>query len=49
MFADIDCYDIELNAKKQEMISACRMFEPTFGGINLEDIKVQNVLKLKKD
>jgi len=39
-FADIDVYDIELNAPDQdEFICAVKMMEPTFGGINLEDIK----------
>jgi len=38
-FADIDVFDIELNAKTaDEIIEACRCLEPTFGGINLEDI-----------
>ena len=39
-FADIDVFDIELNAKTpDEVIQACKALEPTFGGINLEDIK----------
>ncbi|MDR2870412.1 MAG: NAD-dependent malic enzyme [Deferribacteraceae bacterium] len=39
-FAGIDVYDIELNAPNAEdVIRACRMMAPTFGGINLEDIK----------
>ena len=39
-FADIDVFDIELNAKHpDEVIQACKSLEPTFGGINLEDIK----------
>jgi malate dehydrogenase (oxaloacetate-decarboxylating)(NADP+) len=39
-FADIDVFDIELaTADPQEIIRACQMLEPTFGGINLEDIK----------
>ncbi len=39
-FADIDVFDIELNAKNpDDVIRACEMLEPTFGGINLEDIK----------
>ncbi len=39
-FADIDVFDIELNAPgAEDVIAACRMLEPTFGGINLEDIK----------
>lgn len=38
-FADIDVFDIELNAKtSEEVIAAVRALEPTFGGINLEDI-----------
>ncbi|QBQ55939.1 NADP-dependent malic enzyme [Nitrosococcus wardiae] len=38
-FADIDVFDIELNASTaEEVIQACRLLEPTFGGINLEDI-----------
>src|SRR5881628_1233885 len=39
-FADIDVFDIELNAPDPEdVIRACRYIEPTVGGINLEDIK----------
>ncbi|HLD99288.1 MAG TPA: NADP-dependent malic enzyme [Bdellovibrionota bacterium] len=39
-FADIDVFDIELDAKNpDDIIRACEMLEPTFGGINLEDIK----------
>jgi malate dehydrogenase (oxaloacetate-decarboxylating)(NADP+) len=39
-FADIDVFDIELDSlDPQEIIRACQMLEPTFGGINLEDIK----------
>jgi malate dehydrogenase (oxaloacetate-decarboxylating)(NADP+) len=39
-FADIDVFDIELNTKDpDEIINAVRLLEPTFGGINLEDIK----------
>ena len=38
-FADIDVFDIELNATSaDDIIHACKMLEPTFGGINLEDI-----------
>lgn len=38
-FADIDVFDIELNAKTPEEVIACvKALEPTFGGINLEDI-----------
>lgn len=39
-FADIDVFDVELNAKDpEEVIQACKYLEPTFGGLNLEDIK----------
>jgi malate dehydrogenase (oxaloacetate-decarboxylating)(NADP+) len=39
-FADIDVFDIELNTKNpDEIIRTCQLLEPTFGGINLEDIK----------
>ena len=39
-FADIDVFDIELDTEDpDEIIKACQLLEPTFGGINLEDIK----------
>ena len=39
-FADIDVFDIELNTTDpDEIIKTCQLMEPTFGGINLEDIK----------
>ena len=39
-FADIDVFDIELNTQDpKEVIRTCQLLEPTFGGINLEDIK----------
>ena len=39
-FADIDVFDIELDTKNaDDIIKACQLLEPTFGGINLEDIK----------
>ncbi|MCF6265991.1 MAG: NADP-dependent malic enzyme [Desulfuromusa sp.] len=39
-FADIDVFDIELNTKdSDEIIRTVKLLEPTFGGINLEDIK----------
>src|ERR1017187_7245287 len=38
-FADIDGLDIELDTKDpEEIIRTCQILEPTFGGINLEDI-----------
>jgi malate dehydrogenase (oxaloacetate-decarboxylating)(NADP+) len=39
-FADIDVFDIELDTHDpDEIIKAVKLLEPTFGGINLEDIK----------
>ena len=39
-FADIDVFDIELDTEDpDEIIKCCQLLEPTFGGINLEDIK----------
>jgi len=39
-FADIDVFDIELDTvDPDEIIRTCQLMEPTFGGINLEDIK----------
>src|SRR3954463_14534696 len=39
-FADIDVFDIELDTlNADEIIRTCQILEPTFGGINLEDIK----------
>ena len=39
-FANIDCFDIELNERDpQKLVDMIVALEPTFGGINLEDIK----------
>jgi malate dehydrogenase (oxaloacetate-decarboxylating)(NADP+) len=39
-FADVDVFDIELNTKDpEEIVRIVKALEPTFGGINLEDIK----------
>lgn len=39
-FADIDVFDIELNTQDpDEVIRTVQLLEPTFGGVNLEDIK----------
>src|ERR1700752_1921390 len=40
IFADIDVFDIEVRAgSPDEFVNAVKTLEPTFGGINLEDIK----------
>ena len=39
-FADVDVFDIEVDSHDpDEVIKVCQLLEPTFGGINLEDIK----------
>jgi malate dehydrogenase (oxaloacetate-decarboxylating)(NADP+) len=49
-FADIDVFDIELNAKDpMDVIRACEMLEPTFGGINLEDIKAPECFQIEEE
>ncbi|HPB95064.1 MAG TPA: NADP-dependent malic enzyme, partial [Polyangiaceae bacterium] len=48
-FADIDVFDIELNLKDPEKIIECvAALEPTFGGINLEDIKAPECFEIEK-
>lgn len=48
-FADIDVFDIELASKdSQEIIRTCQMLEPTFGGINLEDIKAPECFEIEE-
>jgi malate dehydrogenase (oxaloacetate-decarboxylating)(NADP+) len=53
-FADIDVFDLELNTKDpDEIINIVKALEPTFGGINLEDIAAPNCFyieeRLKKE
>jgi malate dehydrogenase (oxaloacetate-decarboxylating)(NADP+) len=49
-FADIDVFDIEINAKNpDDVIRACEMLEPTFGGINLEDIKAPECFYIEEE
>src|SRR5512134_3451793 len=39
-FADVDVFDLEVRSKdSDEIVRLVKMLEPTFGGINLEDIK----------
>jgi malate dehydrogenase (oxaloacetate-decarboxylating)(NADP+) len=48
-FADIDVFDIEINAKTpEEIINAVRAMAPTFGGINLEDIKAPECFEVEE-
>lgn len=49
-FADIDVFDIELDAKNpDDVIRACEMMQPTFGGINLEDIKAPECFYIEEE
>ena len=48
-FADIDVFDIELKSlDPQEIIKAVQLLEPTFGGINLEDIKAPECFEIEE-
>lgn len=48
-FADIDVFDIELKTKDtNEVIRAVELLEPTFGGINLEDIKAPECFEIEE-
>ena len=47
-FADIDVFDIELNAKELDaVVAAVAALEPTFGGINLEDLKAPECFEIE--
>jgi malate dehydrogenase (oxaloacetate-decarboxylating)(NADP+) len=49
-FADIDVFDIELASEDpKEVIRACQLLEPTFGGINLEDIKAPECFEVEEE
>jgi malate dehydrogenase (oxaloacetate-decarboxylating)(NADP+) len=48
-FADIDVFDIELNATTvDEIVAAVRAIAPTFGGINLEDIRAPECFEVER-
>ena len=49
-FAGIDVFDIELNTHDpDEVIRTCQILEPTFGGINLEDIKAPECFLIEEE
>ena len=49
IFADIDVFDIEINEKDPEkFIETVKAISPTFGGINLEDIKAPEAFEIEK-
>jgi malate dehydrogenase (oxaloacetate-decarboxylating)(NADP+) len=48
-FADVDCYDIEVDSEDPEdVIRTCRLIAPTFGGINLEDIRAPECFEIEE-
>ena len=49
IFADIDVFDIEVNAEDpEEFIRTIKAIAPTFGGINLEDIKAPECFEIER-
>jgi malate dehydrogenase (oxaloacetate-decarboxylating)(NADP+) len=50
VFADVDVFDIEVNEKDPvKLIEFCRQIAPTFGGINLEDIKAPECFEVETE
>jgi len=48
-FAGVNVFDIEVNSKiPEEVIRVCQLLEPTFGGINLEDIKAPECFQIEE-
>jgi len=49
IYADIDVFDIEVNAKSvDEFVNVVKALEPTFGGINLEDIAAPEAFEIER-
>ena len=49
IFADIDVFDIEVDAKNvDDFINTVKNIAPTFGGINLEDIKAPEAFEIER-
>ncbi|TWO33787.1 NADP-dependent malic enzyme [Seonamhaeicola sediminis] len=49
IFADIDVFDIEVNTENvDEFINTVKNIAPTFGGINLEDIKAPEAFEIER-
>ncbi len=49
IFADIDVFDIEIDAKDPDkFVEAVKSIAPTFGGINLEDIKAPEAFEIER-
>ena len=49
IYADIDCFDLELDTKNvEEFIRTVKILEPTFGGVNLEDISAPDCFEIEE-
>jgi len=49
IYADIDCFDLELDTKNvDEFIRTVKVLEPTFGGVNLEDISAPDCFEIEE-
>ncbi len=49
IYADIDCFDLELDTKDvDEFVRTVKILEPTFGGINLEDISAPSCFEIEE-
>ena len=49
IYADIDCFDLELNTKNvDEFVRTVKVLEPSFGGINLEDISAPDCFEIEE-
>lgn len=49
IYADIDVFDLEVNAKTpDEFVAIVKALEPTFGGINLEDISAPSCFEIER-
>jgi len=49
IYADIDVFDLEINAKTpDEFVNIVKALEPTFGGINLEDISAPTCFEIER-
>lgn len=49
IFADIDVFDLELDAKNvDDFVNIVKALEPTFGGVNLEDIKAPECFEIER-
>ncbi|PJG45479.1 hypothetical protein CAF53_22325 [Sphingobium sp. LB126] len=48
-FADIDAFDLEISSRSvEEIVTVIAALEPTFGGINLEDIKAPECFEIER-